>query len=427
MCLTGAVFDAMLTGGVVQVPLAGAHVMGYRLLLLACALILAIEAAMGCLRRRDLRVGGFLAFLAAWIGLAVLSLGWAADTDSALRQIYFMAEGLAFIVLLVVWLGSDRWLERISLVWLLAFVGNLVVAMWEASTGNHLPGSGMLGMDEVYADLIGRTPSATFGNPNNFAFYLALTIPMALAWWRYRVDGWRAAALGTVVGVSLFVMVATRGRLGIVAGMAGVAGWLLLPRLTGAIQLRKRRWKMLLLLSAVAIPFFFTDIAAKAWDRMVSLRTSLTRERTDDPRLQLQLEVIDVLRRTKGLGVGAGNIGTYLAGYPYSQESGITDPHGWWVEIAGNYGVLTFVGYTVFYAFLVRGLWRAYRRQTRRGTDRTLLEGALIGLIVFPVVSFGPSSLAGFVFHWFFLGYCLAVLNNYRVRHLSIPDSVCQS
>ena len=428
VCLTGAVIDGILNGGIIALPLAGFHVMGYRLLLPICVLILGVGvAATGRLPGgRELRVRGFLAFLGAWVGLAVVSLCWVVNTFDALRQIYFMLEGVTLIVLLVVWIVSDRWLERIGRAWLFTLLVTAVVGVWEATTGKHLPGSGMLGLDDVYVESMGRMPSATFGNPNNFAFYLALTIPMALAWWRYRVDGWKAAALGTVVGAALFVMVATRGRLGIVAGMAGIACWFLLPRLTRAARPRKRHWKMLLLSSAVAIPFFFTGTAAKAWDRMVDLRTSLTTERADDPRRQLQLEVIDVLRRTKGLGVGAGNIETYLAEYPYSQDSGITNPHGWWVEIAGNYGVLTFVGYTLFYLLLVRGLWRAYRRQARRGADRTLLEGALLGLIVFPVVSFGPSSLAGVVFHWFFLGYCLAVLNNHRVRHRTIPDPVHQ-
>jgi teichuronic acid biosynthesis protein TuaE len=431
LCLSAAVIDGMFTGGIFVPTLFGLHVMGYRLLLPICMFIFLILLCRSAfpgrtLGTQGLHVRGFLIFLVAWLAWAWLSLLWVVNLGDALRQIYFILSGMVLIVLLVAWCSSDVWLERMGKIWLLVFTATVAVGVWEATTAQHLPGSGVLLNDEMYAELTARMPSATFGNPNNFAFYLALTIPMALAWWRYRVDGWKAAALGTVVGAALFVMVATRGRLGIVAGMAGIACWFLLPRLTRAARPRKRHWKMLLLSSAVAIPFFFTGTAAKAWDRMVDLRTSLTTERAGDPRRQLQLEVIDVLWRTKGLGVGAGNIETYLAEYPYSQDSGITNPHGWWVEIAGNYGVLTFVGYTLFYLLLVRGLWRAYRRQARRGADRTLLEGALLGLIVFPVVSFGPSSLAGVVFHWFFLGYCLAVLNNHRVRHRTIPDPVHQ-
>jgi teichuronic acid biosynthesis protein TuaE len=402
--------------------------MGYRLLLAVCALILVVGVATtGRLPGgRDLRVRGFLAFFGAWIGLAVLSLCWVVNTGDALRQIYFMLEGVAFIVFLVVWIVSDHWLERIGRAWLFVFVVNLLIGVWEASTGNHLPGSGMLRLDDAYIEQLGRMPSAIFGNPNNFAFFLALTIPMVLAWWRYRVHGWKATALGAAGTVAVFAVVATRSRLGIVGVITGIVCWWWLPWLAGAARPRSRRWKILSLSVAVAIPFFFTDVAGNAWRELVSIPSDLTTGLADDARVQLTTGVIDVLRRTKGLGVGAGNIETYLAEYPFSQNSGVTNPHGWWIEIAGNYGVLGVIGYTLCYLLLVRALWRAYKRQTRRGSDRTLLEGALAGLLAYPVVSFGPSSIAGVVFHWFFLGYCLAALNNHRVCHRLTPNPVPQ-
>jgi hypothetical protein len=63
-------------------------------------------------------------------------------------------------------------------IWLLVFAATVAVGVWEATTAQHLPGSGVLLSDETYVELTARMPTATFGNPNNFAFYIMLTIPL---------------------------------------------------------------------------------------------------------------------------------------------------------------------------------------------------------------------------------------------------------
>lgn len=413
-----SVLDGLTTASLLPIPFFGAHLMAYRVMLPASAALAILRVALrgGRVGRGALRVRGFVGFLLAWWLFAAISLFWVLDLSAGVRQVYFLFEGVLLVLLLITWFDAQGWLDRLAALWLAMFGLLSAVGVWEALTSRHLPGSRVLLLDELHAQVLSNMPTATFGNPNNFAFFLVLTVPFALAYWRHRARGvWAVLAFMAVVA-AVFVLVFTRARLGYIGLALVLVTWYYLPRLARPLAGLTLRWRLLLVPLVLAVPLLSGETRQLAREQLESLQLNLTAEGlADDPRLQLQRQVVDVIRRTNGFGVGAGNIETYMAQYEYSQIYELTNPHGWWVEIAGNYGVPFFVGYSVFYVSLLRQLWYWYRCRAAQGRNRELLEGAVVALLAYPIASFGPSSIAGSVFHWFFLGFCLAVLNHQRL------------
>lgn len=412
-----AVADGMFTGGVFVPSFFGFHVMLYRVLLPVCVLILVYRSSFRTATADDqgLPVRGFLLFLVFWMSWAILSLLWVRNFDDALRQIYFMGSGVVLIVLMVAWCTSQVSLEKMTKLWLVVFALTIAVGLWEVATGQHLPGSGVLLSDAAYMRVMARMPTATFGNPNNFAFYIIMTLPVALAWWRYRLTGWSAAILGLVLSVSALTVVATTSRLGILGWVATALGSVAMWHGAKARLFRLPGLRTVAAAVLLFVAFSWTPAASQALEELRSVKNVLSSGLAKDARVILMRDSLDVLEKTNGLGVGAGNIETYLASYQYSRNSGILNPHGWWPELSANYGLVGLVGYSVFYLSLFFAMWRAHRQRRRDGADRTLVEGALVALSVYPIATFVPSSVVGMFFHWFLLGFCLAVLNNHRV------------
>ncbi len=114
--------------------------------------------------------------LAVWFGWTALSIGWADDVVAALRWTLFLAMlgGLAIAIALVC--RSPR--RARILLWTLfgVFVLACLIAVAEVVTGLHLPTfrqgregrTGLIGVGSL------------FGNQNNFATFLSLSLPYLL-------------------------------------------------------------------------------------------------------------------------------------------------------------------------------------------------------------------------------------------------------
>jgi len=117
--------------------------------------------------------------------------------------------------------------------------------------------------------------------------------------------------------------------------------------------------------------------------------------------------------KTFGFGVGAGNVGYYMENFATYDTYGTTDVHNWWLEILGNYGIAIFVGYVLFYGYLLVNLYKA-RHFLTSSFQRMSCEAFLVALVAFPISSLSSSSILGILPQWMFFGFALAFLNTLR-------------
>ena len=162
--------------------------------------------------------------LAVWFCWTALSIGWADDLLAALRWTLFLAmlSGLAIAIALIC---RDRRRAQI-LLWTLfgVFVLACLIAVAEVVTGLHLPTfrqgregrTGLIGVGSL------------FGNQNNFATFLSLSLPYLLVLpvvfrdVRLRMVGFIGG------GVALLFILATGSKSGLVAAGLVILGLLVL-------------------------------------------------------------------------------------------------------------------------------------------------------------------------------------------------------
>lgn len=349
--------------------------------------------------------------LCLWVLWSAFSIGWAEDAVSAARWTLFlsMMGGLAIGIGLVA--RDRRGMIRLLVVLGATFAVATVVALSEIALGIRLPTSALLGLSRDVA--FGAT--SFFGNQNNFATYLTLSLPYFLVLpvvfrdVRLRAAGLAGAAAALVgllytgsksnilalalIVVGLLVVLGAdrrnRGRLVGAGVIAVLAVLLVVPSIqgNGVIPLPER--------AVTKFDFSLLSAQRDAATGSGAVRSSLLE---DGLRLVAQ---------TDGLGVGAGNAEVKvrsLANFP-----GVANLHNWWLEVLVNGGVIGFALYLALFTTLLRGQLRIARRTTDPLLRYLGLAGGL-SLIGFIAGSLGPSTAIHFAPMWITFGLGMGTL-----------------
>lgn len=307
-----------------------------------------------------------------WVVWGGFSVFWAPSVATAITDVLAVAFGFGVGIALLA-LGATKesampWLRR---GWVTAFLVTGGVAVWEITTGNHLPSAFVENMPD-YA--LRTLAISTFGNPNNYGAFLALALPLLLLsydsatrpFWRALyglmipllfvavfLSASRSALLGVLLQMLLYVFVfgtmrrivwAVIGAVGILVGAAyagmSLEEFRLLAKLQGA----------------------FSDSALESGS--LSIRLSLT------------LNGLWMIATSYGLGVGAGGYEQAVQDpqVPFG-TGGLINPHNFWIEIASEYGLVVIGLFVILMArFMVIAL-RAYRKRLDPWAQTLLLMG----------------------------------------------------
>jgi O-antigen ligase len=360
--------------------------------------------------------------LSVWVLWSALSIAWADDTVAALRWTLFltMMGGLAIGIAL---LCRDPRRARILLYALgAAFVAACLVALMEIATGIHLPTS----RGVKRQGLFGAT--SLFGNENNFAIYLTLTlpylavIPLFVRDVRQKALGYAGAILAllmilttgsksalisvALILIGLLVMIGrdqrSRGRLAAAAAIAGLSVLLVVPAVLGSGPLA---------LSQRAV----TKLDFRLLADQIQNQTG-----SGGVRASLLSDGLDIVGETNYLGVGAGNAEDHvkaLQNFP-----GVGNLHNWWLEVLVNGGAVGFALYLAFFVGVLRGQTRAARGSPDPFVRYMALAGSL-AMIGFIAGSLGPSTAIHFAPMWitFGLGMGTIVLARRARREAMTP------
>lgn len=421
------------------------------LLLLLCPLALGLLLARAPLALCTVLVlgtiGGLLLFLRPAIGLYALAF---AVPFGSLRELHLGAltigaSELLLLAIVVAWLARTMALRQVRLartrlVWaLLLYLGTLAVSLWPArdllpalkelakwveftllylfvasETGRAerrtliaallLAGTvqGALGIVQFVRQvgppefiLLGKYMRAhgTFAQPNPYAGYLGLLLPLAYATvltsWpgrSVRAKGglwpallWGTAALASVVMLAALIMSWSRGALlGLLAG-AGLV----------ALALGRRFWLVMatvVLLLFLLGPDSLLTKPTVALERVTEMAQYLGQdltaiEITDEnfaviERLAHWLAAWRMFERRPWLGVGAGQ---YATAYPSVALPRWREPlghaHNFYLNVLAEGGLVGLASYLIFMLAALVAVWRAARRE--RGWQRGLALGAL--------------------------------------------------
>ncbi len=377
---------------------------------LGLALSFAASYAVGPVRGSDLLLAGTLALwfvegvrqdrlilrphsVAGWValyaGVLLLLVPRAVDLREAAAEVVKWTEVLAVVLVL------PQALRPRHRPWVMA--GLLAGATLQAALGIY---QFIGGIGPPHFQVLGRFMRAagTFRQPNPFAGYLGLTLPVAVslaldAWSRLprTARRWRAlglaGALTGVSGVLALGLLASWSRGGWLAGAAGVATVL-------AFRSRRTlRWGAmglgLALTAGVLLGLDLAWVPAPVRERLADLPAYLgvgmeevLRQPLTDANFAIQerlahwVAALRMWEQAPWLGVGPGN---YATVYPSVRLLAWEDPlghaHNIYLNVLAETGLVGFLAYSAM--ILGLGGWLARRALQTRGSERALALGVL--------------------------------------------------
>lgn len=326
-----------------------------------------------------------LTFFILWITYAVIQLFWVVHTPRTYLHMHVMVIGIAVIWFMTRMIDSANWLEKLYKVWGFSVLATVIIGWWELTTDKHLPNSGA----DFYQ--LKHVATATFFNPNDYCFFLMVSLPVVLHWIKGKVI---YKLLGLFMLISAFYfMYADEARFMILMMIACLCMFLV-----GLIKNHKKL--LLLFLTTVAITVYLNyDLIEKSFKQISSLQAS------NDSSVGARKFLTDSawqIFKDHPWGVGPGNVETYMPVVGFG-----SNVHNFWLEILANYGVVIFVGFAMFFISSLRTLYKGRKNESLKQSITPAFSAALI----FIPACVQSSSVFAFNVTWFVFGLMVCAVN----------------
>ncbi|MBI4722608.1 MAG: O-antigen ligase family protein [Candidatus Stahlbacteria bacterium] len=290
-----------------------------------------------------------------WISYAIFSLAWSQDRVAALKNIIFLSTNISLVIIIVYYFKNLNDMKRFYALWLIMLLFVMVpLGLWNMLTGYQLsefnPQSPIQPLYYAYYEKLYRyTPRAVFHNQNDYATYLALSIPFVITFIRYSSRVIMRLLGLCLLLLCLFLLIFTTSRANYIAVAIGFFFWFLF-----LIRPFKKKIKIgafLIILFFVLISIFSNQLKL-AFEIVNTNLTSLLNIMASGSniiRINLIKNSLLFVINSFGIGVGAGNSTYYMLNHAAYNTKDIVSVHNWWFEILTEYGVFIFIGYILNY------------------------------------------------------------------------------
>lgn len=407
------IIGGFLGSGFLSYRLGFFEIFPYRIFLIVLWLITIIGFLFAPkIRIMSILVKEYLLFFGGWFVYALASLIWSDSLTVALRQIIFLFLGMSVILFSVLFFNKATHFKRFFYVWTFLLFFLIAIGALEHFTGYHLPESGFDLAKHAGERFV---PFGVYNNTNDFATYLALSLPFLFSTIRHAKGGmrnffWRPLCVFFLV-LGLYVLLFTSSRFNWAAVFLEAFFIFLFMTKTD----KKIKAVSISIVAVIAVVLLFPGAIAEVYDIFSSgVRSgfdayALTHGSTII-RYNLLLNGFSLAYDHIWLGVGAGNAQYHMLKFGENQTFGIVDPHNWWLEIFINYGIIIFFGFFIFYISLIKELYKAWKN-SRQTEIKMINEALTISLVGFLFASCSSSSLIANNAVWFLFAFSLSFLN----------------
>jgi len=408
------IFFLMIVSGLwgpnlVNVTIGSLYIYPFRVLFPFLVLIFFLRNFKQRMNLPHIQVRGTMMFLFFWIMYGGISLLWADFKDLGLLHWSILIQNIVLIFFVVNYVTTAKALKKLVLLSVFVLGLTLLVGLWETWTGSHLElSSYYVPLYEIYR----YVPTGTFYNPNDFATYITIFLPILLIW-TVSNKSRSLKLLGFIMIISsIYILIKTESRANYIAVAIEFFLWFII---TGKIKDR------LIALIALGVIGIIISIGLLNLDqpllRFLQLQLfSLSSETLPDSiRLQLLQAGFKSFLNSWGMGLGPGNVNALMPAYMSSSVETM-NVHNFWLEILFNYGVLIFLSFIIVYAQILKQLFII--RFTQKYEYNQYAGGLFLSMIGIIIGGTSSSSLIGVIPFWVLLGLCIAVINIYRLDTL---------
>lgn len=350
-----------------------------------------------------------LALVGGWVGWSIASITWAGSTADAVRWTTFLVISTGLMLAIPIAATRRRYVLWVLTALGVAFVLAILGAFAEIFLGVHFPASAFTPREGAFA------ATSFFGNQNNFATYLALSLPYLVLLpviardVRLRLAG----AVGAVLAIGFILVSGSKSNL-IAVGIILIG--MLVVLATDRSMRRAFIASIVVVGAALAliIPSLFgAGIVPVPEQAVAKLNFGTLQAQVQSGqgsgavRSTLLGKGLDLATGSNGVGVGAGNAEAAVrseAGY-----EGVANLHNWTLEVLVDTGVVGLVLYVALYLLMLVGNFRA-----ARGAGDPLLRylglGGMLALLGFITGSLAISTSIAFAPMWITFGLCLTTI-----------------
>ncbi|PCI48053.1 MAG: hypothetical protein COB49_06430 [Alphaproteobacteria bacterium] len=335
-----------------------------------------------------------------WVAWGSASLFWAEDSTAALKDVASVVFGFLPIFIFSALNAFDgKSITVFRTGWLLAFLFASSVAVWELTTGNHLPGAWV---DNAPPHVLIFVVLSTFGNPNNFAAFCVLVSSIFIVKLFSNITMKKRLFYFSLIGVTIIFSFIAGSRL----SMASIP-LLLLIMMAQKIPHKKVTFPILIIIGIVVSLIIqpklsVMDSGGSEYSQGIEKISS------EQVRINLAKVGMHFLFETNFVGVGAGNFPYWTRHNraPY-HTFGMTNPHNYTIEIISQYGLLVFMAFAAFFIGLglvaIRGI-----KMANSIADSELMENSqylIFGLGAYALASVSNSAWIAAPYNILFLTY----------------------
>lgn len=367
------------------------------------------------------RVSRYLLFFMLFFLLyATVSLLWAPHFIYAIKEIFYIAIGLAMIYQISFFMQDDFDYFNIGLKAFFLGLGIiLLISIYEHFSLNHLPSDFSDHLNHIHPKHGDhKIPFATFGNPNNLAVYLVFSIILLRAYAWHTDKNKLLTNIFTALSVGIIIL--TNSKFSIIALIV----FFIFECFLYVISKNHFKFSSLFRYSKwIGLAAFITACVYFGGQQLIGyyenpkpvnekdsevLMIAVQAPQQPDTllnsnqiRLNLIKNGIHFFKESKGLGQGAGSFRYLIESDkgPYPTR-GIVNPHSWIFKLLANYGILItllFIGWLGYCAIIVIKGMIIIRKHTQL-IPLIFIAGGI--LLTYPLISNAPSSFVTNTVNW---------------------------
>lgn len=336
-------------------------------------------------------------FMFFWYSLSVL---WSANFIYSIKYLYYLLIGLSIIIFFLSEVKDINKLNYIRKILFIVFSIEILLCLFEIFTPYHLPVSPYSEIVHYFGrrdgcggqfHLFAYVPTGFHWNPNNLAFVMILILPFFLFYQNLFIK---------IFGVltTSFIIYKTGSR--------GILLSLIIAILIWAIFYH---FKKFLITSVICFIFIFslTQVNKKIDNKIKSVikrNTNIVKIIANyDPEYQtvrnslilrkvLVMNSINAVKKSYGIGVGAGNSHDYNEKNFADKLFGLKSMHNFWAELFIDSGFYFGLFFILSYIVLLTKLY-LISIMSKNNDAKYYCKSCFLALSVFIFASMGPSTV----------------------------------
>lgn len=307
--------------------------------------------------------------------------------ESTLRHVSAIIFGAMIIWLMKKNINTPDRLNQLYIMWAIIIIGSLIIGFWEIVTGDSIRSS--VAYPGSHVATVG------FYNPNNFSFYLAISIPAIY----YLLQKSLIFKIISIIGIGgIFLTVYLNNTRSILI-------LLILSLLMVLVKLFIDGYKKTVTITSVlfvVVLILNVEIINQLFE---TLKTLSQNDFSVSIRKQLTIDGLNIAKNNIILGVGPGNS-------EYHMPNIGDKVHNYWLEMLINYGIIIFIILVYYY---INTIFKLIKMKKSRLYN--VIWPILWSIIIFIPASLAPSTIFTLPILWFLFGLIISarnIINNYK-------------